>query len=160
MPPLSGSMPRLANAGVELGRLAGDADVAAEGEVHAVAGGAAVQRADRRRVEVVEHDRRGVAQLELAGADVEVPTLPRPPLRALAWAAQVEAGAERPARRRSARWPAPRGRGRRRAALATAVSSIGPEIVFMRSGAFSVMVATWSATSYQDLVSGASMAEP
>src|SRR6476661_10062231 len=27
------------------------------------------------------------------------------------------------------------------------VSSIGPEIVFMRSGAFSVMVATWSATS-------------
>ena len=66
-----GEDPALGEAGVQLGRGRGDADVAAEREVEPVAGGATVERAHRRRVELVEDDRRRAAQVELAG--------PRPP---------------------------------------------------------------------------------
>ena len=75
-----------------------------------------------------------------------VPRLPSPPLGRLGLGGQVEAGAERP--------PGP---GQHDAAhvrvvvglqqVAEMASSIGPEIVFMRSGALRVIVATWSATS-------------
>ena len=86
----------LGEAGVQLGRLGGDADVAAEGEVEAVAGGAAVQRADGGRVEVVQHDRRRVAQLELARVGVEAAQVAEATLWAGHLGGQVEPGAERP----------------------------------------------------------------
>ena len=87
----------LGEAGVELGRVGGDADVAPEREVEAVAGGAAVQRAHGRRVDVVQHDRRGVAELELAGERLRAAEVAEPALRAGHLGLQVEAGAERPA---------------------------------------------------------------
>ena len=90
---------------------------------------------------------------------VQAPQAAEAALRALAWAER-----SRPAQ--NAR-PAPvstMARTSRSRSAASSASesraSIGPEIVFMRSGAFSVMVATWSATSYQDLVAGAAMAAP
>ena len=64
VPPLSGRTPRFAKPPGELGLVRRDADVAADREVHAVAGRGAVERADRRLVHGVEHGRRRVAQVE------------------------------------------------------------------------------------------------
>ena len=50
----------------ELRRLTRNADVAPEREIHAVASGSSVQRAHRGRVHVVQDDRWGVTQIELA----------------------------------------------------------------------------------------------
>ena len=97
MPPLSGRMPRLAKPGVELGRVGGDADVAAEREVEAVARRAAVERADRGRVDVVQHDRRGVAEFELTGERLGATEVAETTLRARHLRLQVEPGTERPA---------------------------------------------------------------
>ena len=95
--PALGEDAALGEARVELGRLAGDAEVAAEGDVEAVARGTTVERAHRRRVEVVEHDRRGIAEVELAGVGVEGAEASERPLGAAHLGLEVEAGAEGPA---------------------------------------------------------------
>jgi hypothetical protein len=95
VPPLSGRNATLREPGSELRRLAGDADVAAEGEIEPVPGSAAVQRADGRGVEVVEHDRRGVAEVELAGIRVQAAEVAEAAARTARLRREIEAGAER-----------------------------------------------------------------
>ncbi len=67
-------------------------------QVEPVAGRAAVERADRRCVEIVEHDRRRTAQVELAAEPgVAAPEVAEAALRTRHLGLQVEPGAERPA---------------------------------------------------------------
>ena len=56
----------LGETGVQLRGRRGDSNVATKGQVESVAGRTAVQRADRRGVEVVENHRRGGPEVELA----------------------------------------------------------------------------------------------
>ena len=93
VPPLSGTMPRFVNAAASFDDSAAMRMSQSERDVHAVAGGTAVQGAHGRGVDVVEHDRWGVAQVELTGARPDVAETTTRRLRG-----DVETGAERPAR--------------------------------------------------------------
>ena len=97
-PTALGHDPPLGEARVEFGGVDRCPDVAAERQVEAVAGRSSIEGADRRRVEVVEHDRWCAAEIELA-AERRVATaeVPEPALRTRHLRLQVEAGAERPA---------------------------------------------------------------
>ena len=86
----------LGESGIELGAVGGDADVAPEREIEAVARGSTVQRAHGRCVDVVQDDRRRVAQLELAGERLRPTEVPQPTLRTGHLGLEIETGAERP----------------------------------------------------------------
>ena len=123
VPPLSGSTPRFVKTAASFAPCARDADVAAEREVHAVAGGGAVQRADRRLVHLVQHDRRRGAQVEArdVGADAAAAADALARRRVL----QVEPGAEALARAGEDDRRARRGLRRRRRAPSESAASIG-----------------------------------
>ncbi len=89
-------MPRLAKPVLSLADAVAMRMSQPERHVEAVAGGAAVEGADRRRVHVVQHDRRRVAQVELAGAARRRAEVAETAARGLGLGGEVEPGAERP----------------------------------------------------------------
>ena len=78
VPPLSGTMPRLAKPGISIACVGHEAHVAAECQVEAVARGGAVDRADHRRVDLEQDRRRQVARAEVGDPP---PLLRREPRR-------------------------------------------------------------------------------